>query len=160
MKAYGVATVRGPQTAAEIRAGADILSLKGTSDRPDSPRDLRYLASSRGALIFWSLPTSFSDIVKWRIYKDTEVNMITELSDRGTRQVTIELTSGTTPPVTNIFVTSVNAAGRESIPAHIQAQATAETGAPAAASAPADYTGTGGRNKSYRFYWYASDPIE
>jgi hypothetical protein len=138
MKAYGITRTNAPATAQQVRGAFDAQALKGTAKPPDPPRDVRYLASSRGALIFWSLPENSSDITKWRIYKDTEANFYCEISDVGNRQVSVEMSSGTTPPVTNVFVSSLNAAGFESPKVLVQAKATAETGAPSVPSTPPD----------------------
>lgn len=142
MKAYGVSRPGGPMQSSDIKAAADRAKLNGTAKRPNPPRDLKYLASSRSAIITWVAPELSDDIVGWRIYKETELKRYSDISDPSTKQVTVELSSGTTPPVTNIFVTAVNAAGIESRPVLIQAQATAETGAPSVPSVPTEWVDT------------------
>jgi hypothetical protein len=95
-----------------------------------------------------------SEIQRWRVYKDDENTLYAEVNDRGTRQHFIESTSGSTPPVTNIFVSSLNSLGIESQKVQAQGQAATEAGAPTMPSVPPGYTsggaGGGDRTGNYR----------
>ncbi len=120
------------------------IRLQGTNQKPQPPRDVRAIASARAVLVLWALPNPFGDIAGWRIYKDTEANLYREISDRGTRQCSVECSAGTT---INVFVSSVNALGSpdgESQKVQVQAAATAEGGAPLVASTPPDVAATSG----------------
>ena len=68
------------------------------------------------------------------------MKLFADLKDPNTTQHFIEATSGTTPPVTNIFVSAVNALGVESNKVQAQGASTAEAGAPAMPSTPPTYT--------------------
>jgi hypothetical protein len=103
----------------------------------------------------WSLPSGFNaDIQRWRIYKDDENTVYAEIFDRGTRQHFIETTAGASPPVTNLFVSSLNSLGIESQKVQVQSQAAIEAGAPSMPSSPPGYTsagaGGGSRGTGYR----------
>lgn len=134
----------------------DIVLTRGTAQRPQPPRDIICQNGPRGILVTWNLPSGFnSDIQRWRIYKGDENSLYAEVFDRGTRQHFIESTAGSTPPVTNIFVSSLNNFGVESQKVQVQGVAAVEAGAPSMPSAPPEYTNTGSgggnRNTGNRF---------
>lgn len=132
----------------------DFIRQRGTSQRPLAPRDVRAIGSSRSVLVLWALPSPNSDILGWRIYKDTEANLYKEIADRGTRQCSVESSAGA---VTNFFVSSVNALGApggESPKVQVQGTATAEAGAPAVASTPPDTTSTSGTDTTSSRGWF------
>lgn len=127
----------------------DIVLTRGTAQRPQAPRDVIAQSGPRGILVTWNLPQGFNvDIQRWRVYKGDESTLYAEIMDRGTRQHFIESTAGSTPPVINVFVSSLNALGVESSKVQAQGQATAEAGAPTMPSVPPGYTagGAGGGN--------------
>lgn len=119
----------------------DNAAAKGGLKSPLPPRAVQVQSSSRGFLLSWNLPAVFSDIVGWRIYKDTESQLYGELRDRGTRQYPIETSSGASPSKVNVFVSSLNARGVESPKIQIQGIATAEAGAPSVPGVPTSFTG-------------------
>ena len=136
----------------EIRQGRElrqeVLRTRGTAQRPQPPRDVRTVASSRAVLLLWALPVPSADITGWRVYKGTELNLYREISDRGTRQCSVE---GTQNAVMNLFVSSVNALGSpdgESSKVQAQGTPTAEAGAPGVASTPPDTVATSGADTS------------
>src|SRR5712664_4744580 len=93
----------------------DMVLTRGTAQTPQPPRDIIAQAAPRGIFLSWSLPSGFNtDIQRWRIYKDDENTLYAEIFDRGTRQHFIETTAGANPPVTNLFVSSLNSLGIES----------------------------------------------
>lgn len=120
----------------------DYLRLRGSKQIPDPPRSLFFQSGPRGFLVSWSLPVVYSDIVGWRIYKDDEASLFTEIRDRGIRQKFIESTAGATPPQVNIFISSINALGVESAKVQGHGAATAEAAAPTMPSASTNSTGT------------------
>lgn len=124
----------------------DYLRVRGTKQIPDPPRGIFLQSGPQGFLVSWSLPANFSDIVGWRIYKDDETSLFQEIRDRGIRQKFVNSTAGATPPVVNIFVSSVNALGVES--AKIQAQGSASADAAATVPMPATRSTTTGSNTS------------
>lgn len=139
----------------EERAKAsDFTRTRGTARKPYPPRDVICQSGPRGILVTWNLPQAPSfDIQRWRVYKDDENTLYAEINDRGTRQCFIETTAGTTPPVVNVFVSSLNALGAESQKVQAQGSATSETGAPSMPSVPPGYTqgaaGGGDRDTNY-----------
>lgn len=96
----------------------------GTQKIPALPRDVTVQPAQGGALVTWSLPTRYNDVTGYRIYTDTEKNLSIQIRDRGTRQMFVPLSAGTTPPTNNIFVSVVNGF-RES--ARVQRQVKAQS---------------------------------
>ena len=132
----------------------DTTLTRGTAQVPQPPRDIIVQSGPRGLLVTWNLPSGFStDIQRWRVYKDDENTLYAEINDRGTRQCFIETTSGSTPPVVNVFVSSVNNLGVESQKVQQQGKATTEAGAPSMPSVPPGYnsTGSGGGNTNTNY---------
>jgi hypothetical protein len=149
------ATLRERQTAKQ--SATDILSVRGTDKKPDAPRDVTAQSGSRKALVTWKAPVYYQDIKKWRVYKDTEENLYKEVSDSNTRQMSVELSSGATPPVTPIFVSAVNGLGYESRKVQVNAVAITEGTAPADPKPPIDFEedprgGFISRKQSYLLY--------
>jgi len=119
---------------------ADMTRVRGTSQRPQPPRDVVCQPAPRGILVTWNFPLINSDIQKWRVYKGDENTLFADIGDRGTRQCFVDSTAGTTPPPVNIFVSSMNAGGVESVKAHGLGQAIAEASSPAMPNVPPQYT--------------------
>jgi hypothetical protein len=136
--------------ALEKQQAANHIRARGTPGKPEAPRDLQVQSASRSALLTWKLPIFHDDIAGWRVYQGTESNLVAEIRDKGTRQVTISLNAGTTPPVANFFVCAISTLGRESSKTTGQGSALAETGAPAVPTVPPGYTSeaAGGGNRS------------
>lgn len=124
----------------------------GAPSPPSAPRNVVVQSASRGLYVTWNLPQSNSDITGWRVYQNTESNLVATLSDPGTRQLFIPASSGSTPPTVTIFVSSLNALGVESAKASSIGTATVEAGAPGVPGAPPGFNqgGAGGGNKNYR----------
>lgn len=130
LRNYGIRMTNEQKQVARAQA-SDMTRTRSTAQVPSPPRDLILQAAPRGILVSWSLPAGFNtDIAKWRVYKDTESNLYQEMADRGTRQCFVETSAGATPPVTNIFVSSINLLGYESQKVQAQGQAAVEAGAP------------------------------
>ncbi len=129
----------------------DYLRHSGSERRPQPPRGVIAQKASRGFTLVWSLPQAFRDIVGWRVYKDSEGSLYKEISDRGNRQIFIEASANGAPNVA-VFVSSINAYGRESRKVQIIGSASAESGAPAVPSAPPGYTSerSGGADRTVR----------
>lgn len=129
---------------------ANHIRVRGTPSKPQAPRDLQAQSASRSALLTWKLPVFHDNISGWRVYKDTEANLVAEIRDKGTRQVIIPLDAGTTPPVSNFFVCAISTLGRESAKTTVQGSAQAETGAPSIPTVPPGYSqeAAGGANRS------------
>src|SRR5215470_1948868 len=86
----------------------DMLRTRGTGNKPLPPRDLLVQPGPRGILLNWRIPAkAHIDIAGYRIYKDDENKLFAEVKDPNTTQHYIEATSGTTPPVTNLFVSAI-----------------------------------------------------
>lgn len=148
-RGYGIRMTTEQRQVARANA-RDITLTRGTAQKPQPPREIITQSGPRGVLLSWSLPAGLNtDIQRWRIYKDNESTLYAEIMDRGTRQHFIEATSGTTPPVTNFFVSSLNSLGVESQRVQAQASASVEAGAPSMPSSPPGYTdgGAGGGNR-------------
>ena len=127
------------------------LKVRGNGRPPDPPRDLQAQPGSRGTLLTWKLPQDSQWIRGWRVYKDTESNLLQEIHDPGQRQLFVALSSGEVPPVTNLFVSSISAAGAESAKVVIKAVALSEIGAPIIPPRPPGYgdEDAGGKGQGY-----------
>jgi len=128
------------QAQAERIKTAERLRVRGTSRSPLSPRDVFLQSGPRGILVNWLPPQRNADITGWRVYKDNENSLFAEIHEPSTTQHFIEATAGTTPPVTNVFVSSLNKLGIESPLVMAQGKAIAETGAPAMPITPPTFT--------------------
>lgn len=150
MKFLGNAYLPREQQAAERVRTADFLRVRGTSKPPALPTDLQTQAGPRGILLTWKLPDKYQDIIGWRVYKDDENTLFQDIRDRGTRQAFIPTDAGASPPVVNLFVSSVNALGIESNKVQSQGKAAVEPGAPTMPTVPPGYNNenSGGGNQS------------
>lgn len=153
LRGYGsnMTTIERQQARIELAA---ITRTQGVARRPLPPRDLQAQSGPRGILLTWKFSQGYVlDIQRWRVYKDDENTLYAEINDRGTRQCFIETTAGSTPPVVNLFVSSVNNLGVESQKVQAQGTAAVEAGAPSMPSTPPGYTseasGGGSTNTNY-----------
>lgn len=139
-RGYGIRMSTEERQTARAQA-ADVVRTRGTSRLPGMPRDVFIQAGPRGLLVNWLPPAGLNtDIAGYRIYKDDEMKLFAELKDPNTTQHFIEATSGATPPVTNVFVSSFNALRAESAKVQAQGSSTTESGAPSMPSTPPTYT--------------------
>jgi hypothetical protein len=153
LRGYGLRMTSEERQVARANA-LEIVRTRGTAQIPQPPRDIITQSGPRGMLVTWNLPAGFAtDIQRWRVYKDDENTLYADINDRGTRQCFIETTASATPPVVNVFVSSMNALGVESRKVQAQGQAATEAGAPAMPSPPPGYTsgGAGGGNKERNY---------
>lgn len=142
LRNYGVRMTTEQRQVAKAQA-LDMLRTRGTGNRPLPPRDLFLQPGPRGVLLNWRAPAKGTiDIAGYRIYKDDENGLFAEIRDPGTLQHYIETTAGSTPPVTNLFVSTVNKLGVESPKVNIQGTAITESGAPTMPSTPPTFTTT------------------
>lgn len=154
LRGYGIRMTTEQKQIARAQA-RDMILTRGTAQRPQPPRDIILQSGPRGLLVTWNLPAGLNtDIQRWRVYKDNENTLYAEVNDRGTRQHFIEVTAGSTPPVVNVFVSSLNALGIESQKVQAQGQAATEAGAPTMPSVPPGYTaaGSGGGDKTSNYF--------
>jgi hypothetical protein len=149
LRGYGTGMTTGERQNARTEA-ANLTRTIGTKQVPQPPRDIVVQPASRGVLVTWNYPTVNFDIQRWRVYRGNENTLFSEIKDRGTRQVFVEATAGSSPPTINIFVSSVNALGIESAKVQVQGKATAETGAPTMPTVPPEYNSvnSGGKDTS------------
>jgi hypothetical protein len=122
----------------------------GTSKLPLMARDAQVQPGAGGTLLTWKLPVNSENVTGYRVYLGTESNLHAQIRDRGTRQLFIPLSSGATPPVTNLFVSTINGF-REGPRVHIQAQPLPDTTAPGPnPTPPTDWTNvfSGGLDKT------------
>ncbi len=139
LSGYGVNMSPQQKTLARIQA-KDMTITRGTAQKPGMPRDVFVQPGPRGVLLNWRPPAGFTaDIAGWRIYKDNEQSLFAEIHEPGTTQHFIDATAGTTPPVTNFFVSSINKLGVESPLVQVQSTALVEASAPVMPSTPPTY---------------------
>lgn len=140
LRGYGINMTNQQRQVARSQA-RDMVIARGTGRAPVSPRDVFVQSGPRGILVNWRAGEGFTaDIAGWRLYKDTEDSHFADILDPNTQQHFIESTAGSTPPVTNIFVSSINQLGVESPKVQAQSTATVEAGAPSMPSTPNTYT--------------------
>ncbi len=124
------------------RSADDITRARGTARTPSAPRDIIVQSGPRCLLLNWRMPGGLnSDIAGFRIYKDDESNLFVELRDPNTRQHVVDATAGSSPPVTNVFISSINKLGEESPLVQVQGAALTEAGAPSFPGSPGTYGG-------------------
>jgi len=80
----------------------------GTQRIPAPTRGVIVQQGDGGALVTWHLPKRYGDVTGYRIYIGTEKNLAMQIRDRGARQMFIPLTSGSSAPLNNIFLSAVN----------------------------------------------------
>ncbi len=100
-------------------AGTTLRVSGTTRRRPHPPQGIGGTVGLQEVTLTWTMPSNSSDIAGWRVYKDDETKLIQSIKDPNTLTAIIKL-SVTTP--VGFWVSSVNAAGRESV--KIQAIAT------------------------------------
>jgi len=155
LRGYGIRMSADEKQVARATA-RDLTLTRATAQTPQPPRDIAAQAGPRGILLTWSLPSGLNtDIQRWRVYKDDENTLYADINDRGTRQCFVETTSGSAPPVTNLFVSSLNNLGIESQKVQVQGVAAVEAGAPTMPSVPPGFNsggaGGGSHGTNYRF---------
>jgi hypothetical protein len=117
-----------------------LTNAQGTSKVPQPPVDLFTQSGPRGILLNWRMPSGFnSDIAGWKVYKDNESTLFSAINNPNTTQVFIESSSGTQPPVTNLFVSSINKMGIESAKVNTKSAAAVEASAPPMPTTPPTY---------------------
>lgn len=124
---------------------ADIVRTRGTSRTPQAPISLAAQPGPQNLLVTWDYPPVNSDIQKWRVYKNDENTLFTEISDRGNRQCVV---FGTNAVPLNVFVSSVNAFGMESPKAFVQGTPSAATAAVPGVPSGYNSVASGGGNRS------------
>jgi len=140
LRGYGINMTSQQRQVARSQA-RDMVIARGTGQKPLAPRDVFVQSGPRGILVNWRFGAGFSaDIAGWRLYKDTEDSHFADILDPNTQQHFIEATSGSTPPVTNIFVSAINQLGIESPKVQAQSTAITEAGAPSMPSTPTTFT--------------------
>lgn len=141
---------KSPDQALQVRLQVtDFVRQRGVNIPPAPPRDVIVQPGPRGVFIVWGLPPgNTSNIAGWRIYRGDENTLLDKIPDRGTRNYLVPASAGSSPPSTNIFVSSVNALGVESSKVQVQGKATTEAGAPSLPSVPAGYSEGNGSDTS------------
>lgn len=130
LRNYGIRMNSEERQTARMQA-ADMIRTRGTGRRPLPPRDLFLQSGPRGILVQWRFPVKTTeDIAGWRVYKDNEFSLFCEIRDPNTTQHFIDSTAGSTPPVTNIFVSAINKLSQESPLVSAQGSAIVEAAAP------------------------------
>ena len=138
LRGYGINMTQTERNIARTQA-RDMTIARGTGLKPAPPRDIFTQPGPRGVLLNWRAPAVVQEVAGYRIYKDDENSLFAEIKDPTTTQHFIESTAGSTPPVTNFFISTFSKLGQESARIQIQAAATVEAGAPTMPSTPPTY---------------------
>jgi hypothetical protein len=131
----------------------NITNLKrtsGTPSLPESPRDVQVQSAAGGVLVSWKLPVRHDNVAGWRVYLNTESNLAVQIRDKGTRQVFVPLSSGSSPATSNVMVSAFTTLGRESAKVVKPATPATQTGTTIVPTVPPGYTqeAAGGANRS------------
>lgn len=103
---------RTKDSATQRAQDSDALRVRGTSQLPPAPTFLRLAKSGTKLTADWDAPIfQKSPITGWRVYLDTEINLVQAIKDAGCTHAEITITANTNH---NVFVSSVNALGKES----------------------------------------------
>jgi hypothetical protein len=124
------------------RAAADFTRVNGANRRPQAPRNPQAQSGSRKVLVTWDAPLVTDGILGYKIYKDTESQLLDTLNDPNVRQYSVPSSAGSSPPTINIFISSFTKRD-ESQKVQVQGAATAESGAPTDPSVPTDSGASG-----------------
>src|SRR6266550_2856151 len=84
---------------------------QGTRRRPEPPRSLVSQPASLGAVLTWNAPVKTKGVVGFRIYKDTETNLLEEVRDPARRQFRVVLPANTKA---NYYVSTFTSQNAES----------------------------------------------
>jgi len=148
-----VTTLAGGNYMARAIEKANVTNLtrvSGTASLPEAPRDVQVQPAAGGVLVSWKLPVNHDNVAGWRVYLNTESNLAAQIRDKGTRQQFIPLSSGATPPTSNIMVSAFTTLGRESAKVVKPAAALTQTSTTIVPTVPPGYTEeeAGGANRS------------
>jgi hypothetical protein len=139
LRGYGIRMNTEERQVARSQAD-DMTRTRGTDRRPNAPRAVFLQSGPRGILVNWQPGAGLkSDIAGYRIYKDDEFSLFAEIHESVTTQHFIDSSAGSTPPVTNIFVSSISKLGKESPLVQAQSVAIVEAAAPPFPGTPGGY---------------------
>lgn len=139
LRGYGIGMSTDERQNARAQA-ADMVRTRGTAIKPQPPRDIFAQAGPRGVLLNWRQGAKVNqDLAGFRIYKDNENSLFAEIRDPNTTQHFVELTAGSSPPPTNVFVSTINKLGQESQKVQVIATSTVEASAPAMPVTPPSF---------------------
>lgn len=119
-----------------LRVAANAVASLGTEVAPEPPRNIIAQPGSRKAVVTWLQPQRSADVTGYRIYKDNEGSIVATVESGDALRYEVPLSSGSTAPVTNIFISSVNAGGKESARIQVQCAAIVEVAAPSDPAPP------------------------
>ena len=77
---------------------------------PAIVQDFQYRPGSLEVLLFWTAPQDRRGMDAWRIFQNTETNLIMEIGDRNSRQTTVKMPGNSSAM---FYVCAVSAFGRE-----------------------------------------------
>lgn len=80
--------------------------------RPQPPRNIQVQTGTMEVLLSWNMPADLRGVDGFRVYQDTESNLVFETKDLGARQIRIKMEAAKTRL---FFVSCVSRLGRESV---------------------------------------------
>jgi hypothetical protein len=140
---YSLRAVEKYNIAAQIRQ-------RGTPQNAMPPRDIQVQSAAGGVQVSWKLPTTHDNIAGWRVYVNNESNLAAQIRDKGTRQIFVPLSSGSSPTASNIMVSAFTTLGRESAKVVKQGTPSTQTASTTVPTVPPGYDAeaAGGANRS------------
>jgi hypothetical protein len=103
-----LSVLQGPEKEAYRRQQGIIQKVQGVATIPSRPRNVLATSQSGSVLLTWSAPQSTQGATGYRVYKDTENNLLQEFPNLSTNSYTVTLPSGTT---VNLFVSTFGLGG-------------------------------------------------
>jgi len=100
-----------PEVNRESRRQGDIMAKRGVTVLPSPPRNLRVKSGTGYITVAWDAPVQLQGVASWRIYLDTESNLVETIGDIARTSAQISLSDHATH---NVYVSSVNPMGKES----------------------------------------------
>ena len=95
----------------DSRRQGDLMSKRGITVLPPAPRNVRVNAGTGYITVVWDTPQDLRNVQSWRIYLDTENNLVDTIGDTARTSTQVNLSDHAKH---NVYVSSVNPMGKES----------------------------------------------
>ena len=95
----------------ESRRQGDIMTRRGVTVLPPPPRNVRVNSGTGYITVMWDAPVQPQGVASWRIYLDTESNLVDTIGDTSRTSTQISLSDHAQH---GVYVSSVNPLGKES----------------------------------------------
>jgi hypothetical protein len=107
---------------------SDLMRTRGGCKVPAPPRSIIAQPGNGKVVLTWNADPSNHPSCRARVYVGTESSLLQE-NPAGVNRAEVPVSGGTSPPMTNIFVSFISPLGAESRKVPIQSSAAAQSGA-------------------------------